>query len=137
MHDLVVASQRQPTLVGEPSAHGVALLITAAEGVREARKEAARRHAEYEALALARERVFKERMEAWWRQNYPHNPPHDRSRALLALARPAEEALKREIAAMPAAELRRMEADWAQADRARKPVMAPDLSPRRSGPSPF
>ena len=137
VNDLVVASQRQPTLVGEPSAAGVAPLITAAEGIREAHEDAARRHAEYEALAPVRERVFKERMEVWWRRNYPHNPPHDRSRALLALARPAEEALKREVEAMPAAELRRMEADWAQADRARKPVMAPHPSPRRSGPSPF
>jgi hypothetical protein len=136
VNDLVVASQRQPTLVGEPSADGVAPLITAAEGIREAREDAARRHAEYEALAPVRERVFKARMEAWWRQNHPHNPPHDRSRALLALTRPAEEALKREIEAMPAAELRRMEANWAQADRARKPV-APDPSPRRSRPSPF
>ena len=136
-NDLIVASQRQPTLVGEPSADGVAPLIAAAEGIREAREDAVHQQAEYEALAPARERVFKERMEAWWRQNHPHNPPHDRSRALLALARPAEEALKREIEAMPTAELRRMEADWARADRARKPVMAPQPSPRRSGPSPF
>ena len=134
-----VASERQPALVAraEPSAEGVAPLIAAAEGVRDAREEAARRRAEYEVLAPVRDRLLKERMEEWWQKSHPHNPPWDRSRALRALARPAEEALKREIEAMPAAELRCVEAEWARAERARKPVIAPDPSPRRSGPSPF
>jgi len=138
-NDLVVASQRRPMLIHQamPSAQGVALLIAVAEDVRDARQEAARRRAEDEALAPARDRLFKERMEVWWRKNYPHNPPYDRSSALLAMARPAEAALKREIQAMPAAELRRVEADWARAERMRTPVMAPHPLPRRSGPRPF
>ena len=51
-------------------------------------------------------------------------------------ARPVEEALRREIEAMPTAELRRVEAAWARADRTRKPSPKPSLAPRYPSPSP-
>ena len=138
--DLVAASQRQPLLVTEadPSAEGVAPLIAAGERIWVDREETARRQAEYEALAPVRDRLLKERMEAWWRKNYPHNPPGDRSAVLREMARPAEAALKREIAALPADELRRVEAAWRQAElNTSKPSAMPSSAPRRSGPSPF
>jgi len=137
--DLVVASERQPTLVAqaEPSAEGVAPLVAAGERIRDAREETACRHAEYQALTPIRDRLLKERMETWWRKTYPHNPPWDRSAVLHERARPVEEALKREIEAMPAAELRRVEAAWTTADLTRKPAVAPSPAARRSGPSPF
>jgi hypothetical protein len=52
-------------------------------------------------------------------------------------AKPVEADMKLEIEAMPAAELRRIEAAWAKADRIRKAAPAPTPAPRNSGPSPF
>jgi Ti-type conjugative transfer relaxase TraA len=138
--DLVAASERQPVLVAEADAsvEGVAPLIAVAQGIRADREETARRRAEHEALAPVRDRLLKERIEAWWRKNYPHNPPWDRSAVLRKMAQPAEEALKRDMEAMPAAELRRMEAAWKQTElNAPKPSAMPSSAPRRSGPSPF
>jgi Ti-type conjugative transfer relaxase TraA len=138
--DLVAASERQPVLVAEadPSADGVALLIAGAERIRAGREETARQRAEYEALAPIRDRLLKERIETWWRKNHPHNPPWDRSVVLRKMAQPAEAALKREVEAMPATELLRVEAAWKQAEfNAQKPSAMPSSAPRRSGPSPF
>jgi hypothetical protein len=137
--DLVVASQRQPKVAGwaEQSADGMAAFIAAGERIGVEREEAARRQAELAELAPVRERLLKERMEAWWRETYPYNRSWERSDYMRNEAKPVEAALKQEIETMPAAELRRIEAGWAQEDRIRKAAPAPTPAPRRSGPSPF
>ena len=131
--DLITASQRKPGL----SADGVAAVIAAGERVRAEREEEVRRQAEHAALAPVRERLVKERMEEWWRKTYPLNPAWDRTTYMHNTARPVEEALRREIEAMPAAELRRVEAAWARADRTRKPSPKLSPAPRYTSPSPF
>ncbi len=137
--DLVAASQRQPRMAvqAEQSAEGMAAFIAAAERIGLEREEAVRRHAEYAELAPVRERLLKERMEVWWRETYPHNRPWERSDYMQKQARPVETALIKEIEAIPSAELRRVEAVWAQAGRIQKAAPAPTPEPRRSGPSPF
>ena len=131
--DLAVAIGRQPELAAH-GADGVAAAISAAERVATDRQAEARRQAEHAALAPVRARLVQERMEAWWRENYPVNRPWDRSNAMREHARPFEEKMRREIEAMPHAELRRIEAAWA----AQPPK--PDIAPaprRRLGPSPW
>jgi hypothetical protein len=139
MDDLVLVSQRQPWLMRRAleSAGDMAAFIAAGERVGADRAEAARRQAEFEALAPVRARLLEERMEVWWRQTYPHNRQWERSYYMLNEAKPIEAALKLEIEAMPAEELRRIEAAWAQADRIKKAAPAPRPAPRRPGPSPF
>src|SRR5271157_6057990 len=131
--DLAVAIGRQPELAAH-GADGVAAAISAAERVATDRQAEARRQAEHAALAPVRARLVQERMEAWWRENYPVNRPWDRSNAMREHGRPFEEKMRREIEAMPHAELRRIEAAWA----AQPPK--PDIAPaprRRLGPSPW
>ena len=131
--DLAAAIGRQPELAAH-GADGLAAAISAAERVATDRQAEARRQAEHAALAPVRARLVQERMEAWWRENYPVNRPWDRSNAMREHARPFEEKMRREIEAMPHAELRRIEAAWA----AQPPK--PDIAPaprRRLGPSPW
>ncbi len=135
--DLVTAIGREPRLMGqaEQGAEGMAALIAAGEQVRADREGAARRQAEDAELAPIRERLLKERMEAWWRETHSYIYSWERSDQMRNEARPVEEALKRDIERMPAAELRRIERDWAEAERISAAAEA--SGPRRSGPSPF
>jgi Ti-type conjugative transfer relaxase TraA len=135
--DLIIASKRKPDVVGRAlgSAAGIAAFISAGELIRADREDGVRRRAEYEALAPVRDRLLKGRMEAWWRQTYPHNRAWERSYYMQDQAKPVEAALKQEIEAMPVVELRRIEAAWILADRIAKPTPAP--APPRSSPSPF
>jgi hypothetical protein len=119
----------------EQGAEGMAALIAAGEQVRADREGAARRQAEDAELAPIRERLLKERMEAWWRETHSYIYSWERSDQMRNEARPVEEALKRDIERMPAAELRRIERDWAEAERISAAAEA--SGPRRSGPSPF
>jgi hypothetical protein len=143
--DLVTATECEPWVAmraGE-STEGMAALIAAGERVGTERAEAARREAEFAALAPIRERLLKESMEDWWRWTYPHNRQWERSTYMQDQAKPVEAAMKQQIEAMPAAELRRIEAEWTQEERLRKPTPTPTPTPtpkpapRRPGPSPF
>jgi hypothetical protein len=140
IEDLLVAGQRQPEVLGQAMRgdDGIAPLIAAVERVGAEREEAVRhRQAEHAELAPVRERLLKERMEAWWDETYPYNYKWERSDHMRNEAKPVEAALKRDIEAMPAAQLRRIEETWAREDRIKKAAPAPGPAPRRPGPSPF
>ena len=133
MQDLIEAVQRQPAL-SDPargSAAGLAVLIEAARRLPAEREAEARRKAEQEALAPLRARLLETRMAEWWRENFPHIHQWERSPATLGQAKAVETVLRREIDAMPGAELRRIEAERVRAEQA----AAQEEAMRPRGPS--
>ena len=131
--DLIEAVQQQPTLIGpaRDSAAGLAALIEAAGRLPAEREAEARRKAEQEALAPLRARLLETRMAAWWRETHPYLHQWERSPATLGQAKAIETVLRREIDAMPGAELRRIEAERMRAEQA----AAHEEAMRPHGPS--
>jgi hypothetical protein len=134
--DLIEAVRRQPALSGpaRDGAAGLSALIEAAGRLPAERAAETRRKAEQEALAPLRARLLETRMAAWWRETYPYLHQWERSPSTQTQAKAVETVLRREIDAMPGAELRRIEAERVRAEQAAAREEA--LRPRGPSASP-
>jgi Ti-type conjugative transfer relaxase TraA len=126
--DLAAALHERPGLAP-------AELLGAAERAREHREAAAQREAEEKALAPLREHLLAARMEQWWRQEKPWLAAWERERSVPAgVVATVREGFQREIAALPAGEVRRQDAALTQREQAaaarkeRELRQGPDLS---------